>query len=132
MDVLAPAARVNGFDPDHFICADDVPAGRPAPWMLFRSAERLGVYPMSSVAVVDDTVVGVQAARHAGAWAVAVTKSGNALGMSEAEVQQAPPADIAARLASAEQAFHAAGAHAVIHSVADLLPVLTLIEERNS
>ena len=36
-------------------------------WMLFRAAERLGVYPMSDVVAVDDTPVGIEAARNAGA-----------------------------------------------------------------
>ena len=33
------AAKQQGYAPDFCICADDVPAGRPAPWMIFRAME---------------------------------------------------------------------------------------------
>ena len=76
MEVAAPLARAGGFEPDVIVCADDVPRGRPAPWMIFRAAERLDVYPMSDVVVVDDTPVGIEAGLNAGAWTVAVTRTG--------------------------------------------------------
>ena len=110
------------------ICADDVPAGRPAPWMVFRAAERLGVYPMSEILVVDDTPVGIEAGLNAGAWTVAVTRTGNCLGLSEDELARTDPTELASRLAAASADFRRIGAHHVIESVADLLPVLDEIE----
>ncbi len=88
MEVAAPLARAGGYEPDVIICADDVPSGRPAPWMIFRAAERLDVYPMSDVVVVDDTPVGIEAGLNAGAWTVAVTRTGNCLGLSAEAVAQ--------------------------------------------
>jgi phosphonoacetaldehyde hydrolase len=128
MDVAAPLARGGGFDPDVIICNDDVPRGRPAPWMIFRALERLDAFPVSRVVVVDDTPVGVAAGLHAGARVVAVTRTGNALGLSSEEVQALDPADLAARLAPIADAFRRQGAHAVIESVADLVPVLDRFE----
>jgi phosphonoacetaldehyde hydrolase len=124
MDVVAPLARAGGFAPDAIVCADDVPRGRPAPWMIFRAAERLGVFPMAAVAVVDDTVVGIEAGRNAGAPTIAVTRTGNSLGLSRDEVAALDPADLSARLEAASAEFRRAGADHVIESVADLLPVL--------
>lgn len=122
MEVVAPIARAQGFDPEVILCADDTPKGRPAPWMIFRAAEALDVYPMSRIVVVDDTVPGIEAGRNAGALTVAVTRTGNALGLSLDELAQVAPSDLASRLNSAEATFRNAGAHAVIESVADLLP----------
>jgi phosphonoacetaldehyde hydrolase len=124
MAVAAPLARAGGYEPDIIICADDVPAGRPAPWMVFRAAERLDVYPMSEVVVVDDTPVGIEAGRNAGAWTVAVTRTGNCLGHSLEELARIDRVELAARLEAATEDFRRAGAHHVIESVADLLPVL--------
>lgn len=124
MDVLEPLARAGGYAPDVSICADDVPSGRPAPWMLFRAAERLDVYPMSAVVAVDDTPVGIEAGRHAGAWTVGVTRTGNGLGLSPEEVAALDPRDLSERLAAIAADLKRAGAHHVIASVADLLPVL--------
>jgi len=124
MGVVAPLAQAAGFTPDVIICADDVQRGRPAPWMIFHAAERLDVFPMTSVVVVDDTAVGIEAGLNAGAWTVAVTKTGNCLGLSEREVAQIDQAELAAQLSAATADFQRRGAHFVIESVADLLPVL--------
>ncbi|HWE39610.1 MAG TPA: phosphonoacetaldehyde hydrolase [Isosphaeraceae bacterium] len=128
MDVAAPLARAGGFDPDVIICNDDVPRGRPAPWMIFRALERLDAFPMSGVVVVDDTPVGVEAGLNAGARVVAVTRTGNALGLSLREVERLDPADLAARLAPIAADFRRRGAHAVVEAVADLIPVLDRFE----
>jgi phosphonoacetaldehyde hydrolase len=124
MDVVAPLARAGGFDPEVIVCADDVPRGRPAPWMVFRAAERLGVYPISDVVIVDDTTVGIEAGRNAGTLSVAVTRTGNSLGMSLAEVARCHADALADRLRTADAEFRLAGADAVIESVADLIPWL--------
>jgi phosphonoacetaldehyde hydrolase len=130
MDVAAPLARTGGYAPDVIICADDVPRGRPAPWMVFHAAERLDVYPMSDVVVVDDTPVGIEAGLNAGAWTVAVTRTGNCLGLSVEELAAADRAELAARVKAAAEDFRRAGAHHVIETVADLLPVLDEIESK--
>jgi phosphonoacetaldehyde hydrolase len=124
MDVVAPLARAGGFDPEVIICADDVPRGRPAPWMVFRAAERLDAYPMSEVIVVDDTKVGVEAGRNAGALTIAVTRTGNSLGMSREDIERCDPGVLAERLRDASAEFYRAGADAVIESVANLLSAM--------
>lgn len=120
MAVVEPLARAGGYAPDASLGADDAPAGRPAPWMIFRVCERLDVYPMSAVLVVDDTPVGIAAGRNAGARTVAVTRTGNALGLSLAEVEALPPGELAVRLEVIGAEFRAAGADHVLASVADL------------
>nr|WP_315852147.1 HAD-IA family hydrolase [Paludisphaera soli] len=111
MNVVEPIARDNGYRPDTSICADDVPQGRPAPWMLFRAAEQLGVYPLSRVVAVDDTPLGVEAGRNEGAWVVGVARTGNGLGLSREELDRVAPGDLAERLASVSADLKKAGAH---------------------
>lgn len=130
MDVVMPLAKANGYAPDVSACTDDVPQGRPAPWMLFHVAEALNVYPVRAIVAVDDTPVGIQAGVNAGVWTVAVTRTGNALGLSQQEVEQLAPAELTRRLAAAEQEFRAVGADYIIESVADLIPVLNEIEAK--
>ncbi|MDR3621399.1 MAG: phosphonoacetaldehyde hydrolase [Paludisphaera borealis] len=128
MDVVAPLARDGGYDPEVIVCSDDVPRGRPAPWMNFRAAEGLDVFPMSSVLVVDDTAPGIEAGRFAGAGTVAVTRTGNCLGLSQDEAASADAAELATRLDAASAEFRRIGAHYVIETVADLLSVLDDLE----
>ncbi len=124
MEVVAPLAARAGYAPDVIICSDDVSVGRPAPWMNYHAAERLGVYPMSSIVVVDDTPVGIAAGRNAGCWTVAVSQTGNALGLSLDEVAALPADELNSRLKAIELEFLRAGAHFVIRSVADLPSLL--------
>ncbi len=130
MDVLEPLARENGYAPDVSICADDVARGRPAPWMIFHAAECLGVFPMSLIVVVDDTPIGIEAGRNAGAWTVGVSRTGNGLGLSREEVDRLDRRLLHKRLGTIAADLQRAGAHYVIESVADLLPVLDQIDAR--
>jgi phosphonatase-like hydrolase len=58
---------------DVCVCSDDVPQGRPAPYMIFRAMEQTGVLDVRDVAVVGDTVRDMEAGWNAGvAYRVAV------------------------------------------------------------
>lgn len=120
MEVVAPLSAANGYAPDIIVCADEVPACRPAPWMNFLAAQRLGIYPMSSIVVVDDTAIGIEAGLNAGAITVAVTKTGNALGLSETEVVDQDGDAFQARMTAIEHEFRKLGAHYVIPSASSL------------
>ena len=52
---------------DAIVCGDDVPLGRPAPLMIFRSMALTGVTDAQQVAVVGDTRLDLEAALNAGA-----------------------------------------------------------------
>jgi phosphonoacetaldehyde hydrolase len=119
-DRAAAAAARQGFAPDCSVCAEDVPEGRPAPWMLFRNMEALGVYPPAAVVKVGDTVPDMEEGRNAGAWSIGVTRTGNEAGRTEAELAALPPAQRQALLGAARDKLLGAGAHAVVESVAEL------------
>jgi len=128
MEVIVPAAQRQGLEVDAMYCASDFAAGRPAPWMSFENARVLGVFPMSAIVKVDDTTVGVEEGLNAGMWSVGLAKSGNMIGLSEAELASLEPAEQTALLASARARMAASGAHFVIDSVAELPAVLDRID----
>ena len=128
MEVLAPIAAAGGYAPDNLVCAGDLAEGRPSPLMMYRTFADLGVWPPSTVVKVDDTGVGIAEGLNAGCWTVGVAVSGNALGLTLAEWNALDgPAQGRGR-AEAAASLRAAGAHYVIDSVAQLLPVLDTIE----
>jgi phosphonoacetaldehyde hydrolase len=90
MEVVVEAAESQGFEADAVVTADDVPAGRPAPWLCFENAQRLNVYPMWTIVKVGDTVPDVLEGINAGAWSVAVARTGNEVGLSEADLAALP------------------------------------------
>ena len=51
---------------DTVICGDDVPQGRPAPYMIFRAMEATGVTNVRHVLNLGDTVSDLQAGHNAG------------------------------------------------------------------
>jgi phosphonoacetaldehyde hydrolase len=127
--VRAAAAR-QGFVPEHSVCVDDVPAGRPAPWMMYRVMEALAVYPPTAVVKVGDTVPDIEEGRNAGAWTVGVTGSSSEVGCSEDEYRRLAPGERAERLARAEKKFRDDGAHAIIESLGSLPAIIAALNER--
>jgi len=120
MDVLEPLARAAGIAPDVVICADEVPQARPAPWACFRIAERLGVYPLSRAVKVGDTPADMAEGRNAGMRCVGLSECGNEVGLGREAVEALDQAERTRLVAEAERRLRAAGAHAVLRSVADL------------
>lgn len=58
---------------DAVVCGDDVRAGRPAPYLIFRAMEAAGATCVGRVANVGDTVLDLRAGRNAGVrWNVGV------------------------------------------------------------
>ncbi|HJZ49206.1 MAG TPA: phosphonoacetaldehyde hydrolase [Roseiflexaceae bacterium] len=130
VDALLPAAARHGYVPDSVVCPSDVPAGRPAPWMAFQNASNLRVYPMAALVKIGDTIPDIEEGLNAGMWTIGLTKSGNELGLSEAEIVELAPAELAARLAPIERRMRQAGAHYVVETIADIPPLLDAIAAR--
>jgi phosphonoacetaldehyde hydrolase len=124
------AAAAQGYRPDHCVCAEEVSAGRPAPWMVFRVMEALGVYPPAAVVKVGDTVPDIGEGLAAGAWSVGVLRSSSAVGCTEQEWDALPPPEQVRRLAGCRENLLAAGAHAVVETLAELPAVLNDIDAR--
>lgn len=132
MDVLVPEARQRGYDPDSVVCATDVPAGRPEPWMALKSAMELRVYPMEAVVKVGDTLPDIAEGLNAGMWTIGVAKTGNAIGLNEAEINALEPQVLRAQLERAYQQMLEAGAHYVIDGIWDVPALLDDIQARLS
>jgi phosphonoacetaldehyde hydrolase len=129
MDVLVPLAHEQGYHPDAIVCASDVSPGRPAPWMCFENARRLGVYPMEAIVNVDDTTVGIEAGLNAGMWTVGIARSGNLVGLSEDEMNELSPQDQAKRVEAAQAELYRCGAHFVAETIAELPKLFRQIED---
>jgi phosphonoacetaldehyde hydrolase len=123
-------ATEQGYRPDHCVCAEEVSAGRPAPWMIFRVMEALEVFPPSAVVKVGDTVPDIGEGLSAGAWSVGAVRSSSEVGCTEQEWAVLPQPEQQRRLASCRAKLLAAGAHAVVDSLAELPGVLDEFKAR--
>lgn len=127
---VLPRAAAAGYAPDNLVCAGDLAEGRPGPLMMYRTMADLGVYPPSAIVKVDDTTPGIEEGLAAGMWTVGIAASGNEVGLSLEEWRALSDAERRARADRAGKVLRLAGAHYVIDTVADLLPVIEAIEQR--
>jgi len=130
--VCVERAAADGYAPDASFCVSDVPQGRPAPWMIHRNMEALGVFPSSNVLKVGDTVPDIEEGLNAGCWSAGVTASGNAVGLTAGALADLAPDERAARLAAVSKELTAAGAHAVVETVRDVPGLIDTIDTRLS
>ncbi|OGL12413.1 MAG: phosphonoacetaldehyde hydrolase, partial [Candidatus Rokubacteria bacterium RIFCSPLOWO2_02_FULL_73_56] len=123
-------AKAQGYEPDATVCASDVPAGRPYPYMCLQNMLDLRVWPVEACVKVDDTLPGIEEGLNAGMWTVGLAVSGNEVGLPLAAWQALPPAEQQARRERAHARLRMGGAHWVVDTIADLLPCLDDIEAR--
>jgi phosphonoacetaldehyde hydrolase len=130
MQRLAPTARVKGYMPDSWVAADQVPQGRPWPWMIFKSMEEMGVCPPGAVIKVGDTVADVEEGINAGTWTVGVVESSSLVGKSTAELDAMRPRSREMLFHKARRQFVEAGVHFVIQDLSKLESVIERVESR--
>lgn len=130
MAEIAPLAAAQGYAPDSLVTVSDVPAGRPAPWMCFRTAERLDIYPLSACIKIGDTLADIEEGHNAGMWTIALARCGNEVGLAEADLRSRPAAEQAERVAAARVRLRSAAPHYVVDGPADVIPLLDQIDHR--
>jgi len=130
MAKLKPLAAAEGYTPDSYVTSDEVTSGRPGPAMIYLNMVRLDVYPSQAVVKIDDTTSGITAGLNAGCWTVGIAKTGNYVGMTEAEMDKADKAELAAKVENAKNILYQAGAHFVIETTRDLPPIIEEINKR--
>jgi phosphonoacetaldehyde hydrolase len=130
MDLLQAEAKKRGYVPDSTVCATQVPAGRPHPYMCLQNAINLQTYPMEAFVKVGDTLPDIEEGLNAGMWTVGLAKTGNEIGLTEQEIAALDPESRSARLERAYKRMHQTGAHYVVDSIADVPPLIEQINAR--
>ncbi|OGK84778.1 MAG: phosphonoacetaldehyde hydrolase [Candidatus Rokubacteria bacterium GWC2_70_16] len=130
MEINRKDAAKQGYEPDSTVCASDVPAGRPYPYMCLQNVINLQVSPVEACVKIDDTIPGIEEGLNAGMWSIGLAMSGNEIGLPLAEVQALDPGERERRRQRAYTRMYQGGAHYVVDSIAEVLPCLDDIEQR--
>ena len=132
VDILEEEAAKQGYKPDASVAGDEVTHGaRPAPHMVYKNLDMLGIHTIQSVVKIDDTVSGVGEALNAGCWGVGVVRYSNYMDVDTPEQGAALPAEeIERRMAITRDILEKTGAHYVIDSLTDIEPVIEDINAR--
>lgn len=130
MDIVAKEAALQGYKPDFLVTPNDVLAGRPYPWMCYKNAMELCVYPMNHMIKVGDTVSDMKEGRNAGMWTVGVILGSSELGLTEEEVENMDPLELREKIEVVRNCFVENGAHFTIETMQELENVIEHIEKQ--
>jgi phosphonoacetaldehyde hydrolase len=130
LEILLKKAATQGYEPDCSLVPDDVGGGRPLPWMCYEIAVRVKVFPLESFVKVGDTVADTEEGLNAGMWTVGVVRTGNMVGLKQAEFDALSPVEREKRLQTGRERLMDAGTHYVIDNVSDFDPVFDEIDAR--
>lgn len=129
MKIVSKQAKEQGYVPDSLVTPNEVPSGRPEPWMIYKNAMNLGVYPLTTIVKVGDTVSDIQEGVNAGVWSVGVIKGSSELGMTKEEVDACSSELLQKKMDEVANRFKKAGAHYVIEEIADLVKIIPIINQ---
>ncbi|NOZ32952.1 MAG: phosphonoacetaldehyde hydrolase [Alphaproteobacteria bacterium] len=132
VDILEEEAAKQGYRPDASVAGDEVAHGaRPAPHMVYKNLDLLGIDTIASVIKVDDTVSGVGEALNAGCWGVGLVRYSNYMDVDTPEEGRAlSPKELERRMAITRDILERAGAHYVIDDLRDIEPVIEDVNAR--
>jgi len=130
MEINLADAKAQGYEPDSTVCASDVPAGRPYPYMCLQNVINLQVWPVEACVKVDDTLPGIEEGLNAGMWTIGLAISGNEVGLPLAQWQALPNEIQQTRRERAYARMRMCGVHYVVDTIADMLPCLDDIRAR--
>nr|WP_201443495.1 phosphonoacetaldehyde hydrolase [Pirellula staleyi] len=127
-EVVYELAKAQGYEPDFNVAADDTPAARPLPWMIFRIMEKLDIFPPLAVVKIGDTVPDIEEGRNAGCWSIGVTQTGSEMGLTPEEFAALPEDVKKHKTEIVGRKLLDAGAHYVIPSIIELPQMIDHIE----
>ncbi|MEK6863261.1 MAG: phosphonoacetaldehyde hydrolase [Nanoarchaeota archaeon] len=148
MKVLMAEAAKQGYVPDTTVCAtgefavcrgnfyrwgsifgaeDNWNISRDAPHMCNLNAALLGVNNPYLCVKVGDTIPDILEGKNAGMWSVGLTKTGNEMGLTEAEINALPAEELRIRLQHTHDRMLGLGADYAAESIAEVPAIVRKI-----
>ncbi len=129
METVTKESEKSGYLPDCLVASDEVPEGRPSPWMCYLNAMKLRVFPNYTIIKVGDTLNDIEEGINAGMWSIGVIKGGSELGLSYDEVLNTEKRILTERIKEKANAFKNAGAHFVLKEISELEQIIKQINK---
>ena len=127
MDVVLPAALAKGYCVDYCATPNFLPAGRPAPYMIFENMIKLGVPCLDTVVKVGDTIADIKEGVNAKVWSVGVILGSNEMGLTEEETDNLTADELEDRMVEVRNRMLEAGASYVIRNIEELPALIQTI-----
>ena len=120
MDVVRPGAAAKGYVVDNLVTPDNLPAGRPAPYMIYKNMIDLAIPSVDNVVKVGDTIADIKEGVNAKVWSIGIITGSNEMGITEEEYNRRTPDELAALKQEVRERMMAAGAHFVLDNITEL------------
>lgn len=120
MDVVRPGAAAKGYVVDNLVTPDNLPAGRPAPYMIYKNMIDLAIPSVDNVVKVGDTIADIKEGVNAKVWSIGIITGSNEMGITEEEYNHRTPDELAALKQEVRERMMAAGAHFVLDNITEL------------
>ena len=120
MEVVRPEAAAKGYMVDNLVTPDHLPAGRPAPYMIYQNMIDLAVPSVEEVVKVGDTIADIREGVNAKVWSVGIITGSSELGLTEEEYEAMPAGNLDVLKAEVKERMLAAGAHFVLDDIREL------------
>lgn len=130
MDIVIKAAAEKGYTVDNCVTSDNMPGGRPKPYMIYKNMCDLDVASRHSVVKFGDTIADIKEGANAGVWSVGVILGSNELALTRDEVAVMPADELKKRMACVRNRMYAAGADFVVDDITELPGLIDSINAR--
>lgn len=120
MDVVRPGAAAQGYLVDNLVTPDDVPAGRPAPYMVYKNMIDLAIPSVDEVVKVGDTIADIKEGVNARVCSIGIITGSNEMGLTEEEYNAMPAAELLRMKDEVRNRMLAAGADYVLDNITEL------------
>lgn len=120
MQVVRPGAAAKGYTVDNLVTPDDVPAGRPAPYMIYKNMIDLAIPSVEQVVKVGDTIADIREGLNANVWSIGLITGSNEMGLTEEEYNHRSAEELAPLKKEVRERMLAAGAHFVLDNLTEL------------
>lgn len=120
MDVVRPDAAAKGYVVDNLVTPDHLPAGRPAPYMIYRNMIDLAIPSVDNVVKVGDTIADIKEGLNAKVCSIGIVTGSNEMGLTEEEYNHYPADKLAELKREVRQRMLDAGADFVLDNITEL------------
>lgn len=132
MDVVRPEATAKGYIVDNLVTPDNLPEGRPAPYMIYRNMIELGIPSVNQVVKIGDTIADIKEGVNAHVHSIGIVVGSNEMGLTEAEYNQLSAPEREYHIEEVRNRMLKAGANAVLTTIAELPSYIDLLSENEN
>ena len=118
--MVRPDAAAKVYVVDNLVTPDDVPAGRPAPYMIYKNMIDLAIPSVDNVVKVGDTIADIKEGVNAKVWSVGIVTGSNEMGLTEEEYNHRSSDELIELKREVRERMLNAGAHFVLDNIMEL------------